>query len=61
MPRVRACSSCGASIVFLRLGGRRFLPVDAATVSEGDVLFDKKRHVDHFTTCPTADQHRRGK
>ena len=53
------CRSCGQYIVFLPTASGKSMPVDAETVDEADDAFDHKRHVNHFATCPQADQHRR--
>ncbi len=65
---IRACSSCGAPIVWFVTKNLAHHPVDAGTVSAADLELDlqtKKhpqgKHISHFATCPNADQHRKGK
>jgi hypothetical protein len=59
---VRQCSSCHADIVWLLTAKGKRMPVDAATVKPGDYLFEPNgEHVSHFATCPSAQQHRRGR
>lgn len=57
--RVTPCTSCSASIVFLRTSTGKVMPVDAATVLPEDDVFDPKRHKSHFASCPNSAQHRR--
>ena len=54
------CGSCGDSIVWLMTGnpGKR-MPVNAETVSQGDLIYERGRHVSHFATCRFADRHRK--
>ena len=33
--------------------------IEVKADDEADDAFDHKRHVNHFATCPQADQHRR--
>jgi hypothetical protein len=56
---VTNCRSCDAKIVWLKTAKGKSMPVDAATVEEGDELFDHKRHVSHFATCPDAARYRK--
>lgn len=60
---ITSCRTCAAQIVFLRKtredGTLKPHPVDAATVTPGDVLFDSERHTSHFDTCPEAWRFRR--
>lgn len=56
--RTARCTSCKASIVWLRTTARNSMPVDAESVSPGDTEFDSKKHRSHFATCPRADWHR---
>jgi hypothetical protein len=55
------CSTCGQAIVWLLTSAGKRMPVDAATVQDGDKEFDRERHTSHFATCPQAQQHRRAK
>lgn len=59
-PQPIACRSCGAQIVFLRTSRNKSIPVDIATVAEGEETFDHKKHRSHFATCPNAAMHRQG-
>lgn len=53
------CRACKAPIVFLRTATPgRYQPCDAATVQDGDTLFDHTRHTSHFATCPAASRFR---
>lgn len=63
---IRACSSCSAPIVWFKTAAGQSHPVDAGTVSAGDLQLDLKtksrpegKHMSHFATCPNARQHRR--
>lgn len=58
MARFTTCSSCGASIVFLRTATGKSNPVNADTVRAGDDMLDVTRHVSHFATCPNSATHR---
>ena len=59
MTRSVACRSCGTQMVFLTTANKKLIPVDAATVKDGETDFDPKVHTTHFATCPQAAQHRR--
>jgi hypothetical protein len=39
-----------------RRGG--WMPVDAATASPSDSIFDMTKHTSHWDTCPVADKFR---
>jgi len=56
------CRSCQQQIVFLKTASGKNMPVDYSGQAMDDqrdhVLFDGKRHVSHFSTCPEADKHR---
>lgn len=54
------CRSCGARIVFLTTDRGKSIPVDIATVAEGETRFDHQKHRAHFATCPNAAMHRQG-
>ena len=53
------CRTCGATIHWLKTDAGRDMPVDPPGVEPADTLFDFKRHVSHFATCPQADRHRK--
>jgi hypothetical protein len=63
------CKSCGAQIVFLKTAKGGFIPVDYDEKIAGDAggcamrdeIFDPKKHVAHFATCPSAGQWRKKK
>ena len=59
--RTRACSSCGAPIVWFKTAAGNWMPVNAETVTPADALLDLPRHISHFATCKNADKHRRKK
>lgn len=46
------CRGCGATIVFLPTRKGKRMPVDVASVAEGDTEFDYSRHSSHFSSCP---------
>jgi hypothetical protein len=58
----RKCS-CGKDIVFLRTSRpTRAMSVEPDSLSPGEndhTIFDPKRHVSHFATCPDAVKHRK--
>lgn len=60
--RTTACRSCDAPIAFItaRAGRQRQIPVDAkpliVVTVEGDVI---TAYQSHFSTCPSAAQHRK--
>ena len=58
MSDATTCRSCGAEIRFLKTHSGATMPVNAETVEPGDELFDYKRHISHFATCPDAAKHR---
>jgi hypothetical protein len=53
------CRSCGAAIVWFKTSAGKNMPVDAAGVTQEDLVLDLTRHTSHFATCPQANQHRR--
>ena len=53
---VKHCRSCHTEIVWLRTSTGNLVPVNADTATEDDSLFDKTRHVAHFSTCPQSKQ-----
>lgn len=60
MIKVVKCKYCPAKMVWLKTERGKSMPVDAATVTEGDELFDDKKHVAHWATC-TNPPKRKGK
>ena len=58
------CHSCGATILWktTKKGGK--IPIDWQETpdlsSNENEVFDPKRMVSHFATCPNASQHRKG-
>ena len=56
---IKQCRSCQARIVWLKTAAGKSMPVDDATVDEGDEMFDHTKHKSHFATCPNADKHRK--
>ena len=62
------CRSCGAPIIWVRMETGRRMPVDADSLTtvlvvSGDRTKGAMRTAgtSHFSTCPQADEHRRGK
>lgn len=53
------CRSCQRPIVWLRTATGKSMPADASSVGPDDGLFDPKKHISHFATCPNADKHRK--
>lgn len=53
------CRSCHAEIVWLKTKTDKLIPVDKATVKEGDTNYDSTRHVSHFATCKDANKWRK--
>jgi hypothetical protein len=43
----------------MRTASGKTMPVNADTVEAGDTEFEYGKHVSHFSTCPSADRHRR--
>lgn len=56
---VAHCRSCNAEIVWLKTSKDKPMPVDKATVKEGDTHYDSTRHVSHFATCKDANKWRK--
>ena len=56
------CRSCGAQILWVVTGKGKRAPLDpvwhVVTDEEGHSY---RGHMNHFATCPSADQHRRAK
>lgn len=73
--RQSLCKSCGAPIVWAKTENDKNMPLDAATVTEGQryayyngasgqaycvrVTGDEPGHASHFASCPKASAHRR--
>jgi hypothetical protein len=54
------CTSCGATIAFLRTKKGGAMPIDAPFPPQ-PVQFDPLIHKSHFVTCPNAAAHRKKK
>ena len=58
-------AQCGADIIwmqgFRRDGSVYRVPVDARSVTEDDIDFDRSRHSPHWQTCPNANDSRKGR
>ena len=59
--KVVHCSKCNARMVWLKTKAGKAIPVDAATVTDGDTNYQHGRHISHFATCKFADQFRKAK
>ncbi len=68
--RTQKCRKCPKQIVFLKTTAERWEPVNPESLSEADkhelerglkVVFDPKRHISHFATCPAAAEFRKKK
>lgn len=53
------CERCKADIVWLKTTKGAWMPVDAASVEAGDTIYDPKKHVAHWGTCPHAKEFRK--
>lgn len=53
------CRTCGATVHWLKTAAGHTIPVDPPGVEPADAVFDFRRHVSHFATCPQADLHRK--
>jgi len=70
--RVDKCRSCGAPVYWLRNDRtRKWAPIEVAVNPKGNIIIengqyvvvnhprvvrDGERHLNHFVTCPSADQ-----
>lgn len=52
------CRGCGKEIIFIPTRGGKMMPIDIET-HDGGTLFDPKKHVSHFATCPMAKEFRK--
>jgi hypothetical protein len=59
--KIEKCRSCSAEIVWLTTKKGKTIPVDRATVKDGDHDFEYARHISHFATCPDAVRWRKPK
>lgn len=57
--RIVRCAACQARIIFLLTSSGKKMPVDADTVDEEDEVYEHGKHVNHWGTCPNADQFRK--
>ena len=58
----RPCDECEQHIVFLKTDTGSTMPVDAESLDpddDEDTMFDKDRHVTHFSTCTKPDRFRK--
>ena len=59
------CRSCNADIVWFETTTGKKMPADWSEQTEEDAedgeLFNPKKHVSHFSTCPNANGHRQVK
>jgi len=46
------CKDCKAKIIWMKTRGESKILVDWTQKIVGDTVFEPKRHVPHFTTCP---------
>jgi len=57
------CKSCGAKIIFMKTNTEKYIPVDFSSVDNHKIIavdiFDPKKHISHFATCPNAAKHRK--
>ena len=56
-----SCRSCRASIIWMKTVNGKNMPVNWTEEAQGDKVFDHKKHVSHYATCPNAAQHRKDK
>lgn len=59
MISTKQCEGCGADIKYLRTEQGHWMPVNPASIAEGDTKFKPGVHVSHFATCPAAAEFRR--
>ena len=53
------CSACGADIIFLWTTKDKKIPVNPSNVLPDEVMYNYKKHVTHFITCPRAEVFRK--
>jgi DNA-directed RNA polymerase subunit RPC12/RpoP len=58
--RTSKCRACGYKIVFVPTKTGKLIPVNADTY-DNSRLFDIKKHISHFATCPKANNFRKDK
>ena len=58
--KVSKCRACDKEIVWMKTFKGKNIPVNAETF-HGELLFKFGENIAHFTTCPKADQFRKGK
>ena len=57
--RIVLCGACKAQIIFLPTVAGRSMPVDAETVDAEDEVYERGKHVSHFSTCTDSDRFRK--
>ena len=57
--RLTHCRSCEAPIIWLKTTSGASMPTDPEGVAPDDTVFNLKKHVSHWATCPTSDYHRK--
>lgn len=55
------CRSCGALVLWMKTEKGKNMPVDYDADIASETEFDHTRMESHFSTCPNADSHRKGK
>ena len=62
--KIEHCRSCNAEIIWMKTSKGKTAPVNADSVDEEDrrdpnTIFDPKKHMNHFATCPQSKQWRK--
>lgn len=61
----RKVCKCGTPMIFLPSGMNSYVPTEASSLSDADnfeinqgfmLAFNPSRHINHFRTCPFADE-----
>ena len=59
MKGMGSCRGCGASIRWLKTTEGNNMPVNPETTMPEDTIFDGKKHVPHWATCPDSNDFRK--
>lgn len=55
------CRKCSKEIIFLLTEKGKRMPVDFVGVINSDEMYDKHKHISHFSTCSDPQEFRKGK
>ncbi len=58
--KIAVCRKCGEHILWVKTRKGKNMPIDYKPEFENDTEFKYGRHICHFSTCPNANDFRKG-